>query len=245
MSNLFRNKYRIPSARLEGFDYGSNAAYFVTICTKDKEHFFGEIVGLAGNANSTQTMFAAETQGIASLRSADVRLSVIGEIVEREWLKTQGLRPDMNLELGVFVIMPNHFHAILIIGENPYNTNQNLKLRRDAMPCVSAATMDAVNDSAMLNSTTNNSMQNTASNKSSKTQYKNKFAPQSKNLAAIIRGFKAAVTMQAKNLDYHHFAWQTRFHEHVIRDAREFENIQDYIINNPATWLQDSLYTKP
>jgi putative transposase len=44
MPDKYQNKYRIPSARLQNWDYGSNAAYFVTICTKNREHFFGEIV---------------------------------------------------------------------------------------------------------------------------------------------------------------------------------------------------------
>ncbi|MGM0647167.1 MAG: hypothetical protein ACQESZ_02125, partial [Bacteroidota bacterium] len=39
----FRNKYRIPSTRLQNWDYGWHGAYFITICTKHREHFFGEI----------------------------------------------------------------------------------------------------------------------------------------------------------------------------------------------------------
>ena len=40
----FKNKYRIASARLQSWDYGDDGAYFITICTKNREHFFGEIV---------------------------------------------------------------------------------------------------------------------------------------------------------------------------------------------------------
>jgi REP element-mobilizing transposase RayT len=40
----FQNKYRIPSARAPFWDYGCNAPYFVTICTKDREHYFGKII---------------------------------------------------------------------------------------------------------------------------------------------------------------------------------------------------------
>ena len=47
-----------------------------------------------------------------------MHLSDIGKIVETEWIKTPDIRPDMHLELGEFIIMPNHFHAILIIGKN-------------------------------------------------------------------------------------------------------------------------------
>ena len=44
MAEKFRNKYRVPSARLQNWDYGSNGAYFITICTKEMQHFFGEVV---------------------------------------------------------------------------------------------------------------------------------------------------------------------------------------------------------
>ncbi|PIZ05861.1 MAG: transposase, partial [Flavobacteriales bacterium CG_4_10_14_0_8_um_filter_32_5] len=33
----FKNKYRIPSARLKNWDYGSNGAYFITICTQHRK----------------------------------------------------------------------------------------------------------------------------------------------------------------------------------------------------------------
>lgn len=43
MTDKYRNKYRIASARASFWDYGWNAAYFVTICTKDRMYYFGEI----------------------------------------------------------------------------------------------------------------------------------------------------------------------------------------------------------
>ena len=43
MSNKYLNKYRIPSARLQSWDYSNNGAYFITICTKSRNHYFGEI----------------------------------------------------------------------------------------------------------------------------------------------------------------------------------------------------------
>ncbi len=44
MSDLYQNKYRVPSARKPDWDYGSDAAYFITICVADNRHAFGEIV---------------------------------------------------------------------------------------------------------------------------------------------------------------------------------------------------------
>lgn len=59
----FQNKYRIESIRLKNWDYGSNAKYFITISTKEREFFFGKI------ANGM------------------MQLSDIGKIVKNEWFK--------------------------------------------------------------------------------------------------------------------------------------------------------------
>jgi putative transposase len=201
--NKYQNKYRIPSARLKNWDYGAMGSYFVTICTKNREHFFGEIV-------SVPTM-TGEYEN-------EMQLNAIGKKVKEEWLKTIELRPDMNLELGNFVVMPNHFHGILIIGSNEFNIQQHT----DAMHCIDA--MHRVYTSNI--------------------EYKNQFAPQSKNLGSIIRGFKSAVTTFAKIDDNTDFGWQARFHDHVIRNSDEFERIQNYIANNVENWKEDKFYDK-
>ena len=64
MSEKYLNKYRISSARLQHWNYGNNAAYFITICAKNFEHFFGEI------------------------SNGEMHLNNIGKIVENEWIKT-------------------------------------------------------------------------------------------------------------------------------------------------------------
>jgi REP element-mobilizing transposase RayT len=63
-----------------------------------------------------------------------VQLSEIGKIAFDELQKTPEIRKDMNITLGEFVIMPDHIHCIIIIGENEYNIN---RYRRDAMHGVS------------------------------------------------------------------------------------------------------------
>lgn len=99
----YQDKYRISSARLQNWNYGDSAAYFITICTKNREHFFGEIV------------------------NGKMKKNAIGILAENEWIKTVDLRSDMNIELGLFVIMPNHLHAIIIIGENQFNKQSSLQ----------------------------------------------------------------------------------------------------------------------
>lgn len=107
MEEKFNNKYRIPSARLQSWNYAWEAAYFVTICTANKQHFFGEI------------------------ENDKMHLSSIGKIVRQEWLKTFDMRPDMNLMMGEYVIMPNHFHAIIHIGKNQYNAVPHVETQND------------------------------------------------------------------------------------------------------------------
>jgi len=70
------------------------------------------------------------------------------------------------------------------------------------------------------------------------TQPHNKFGPQSKNLASIIRGYKIGVTKfaRANNIP---FTWQARYHDHVIRNDGEWERITKYIIANPMNWKND------
>ena len=88
----FKNKYRIPSARLKNWDYGSNGAYFITICTQHRKHFFGEIL------------------------DDEMNLNEIGQLAEKYWLEIPSHFPFV--ELGNFVVMPNHTHGILIINKN-------------------------------------------------------------------------------------------------------------------------------
>jgi len=171
----YKNKYRIPSARLPDWDYGSAALYFITICTYNRQHYFGNIL------------------------DGKMQLSEIGKIVEIEWLKTFEIRQDMNLTKGEYVVMPNHFHAIIGIGENPYNMNQDIN---------------------------------------SANSQKNKFGPQSKNLASIIRGFKSAVTITARKINPE-FQWQSRFHDNVVRNDDSYHRISNYIIKNPTNWKED------
>ncbi len=68
----------------------------------------------------------------------------------------------------------------------------------------------------------------------------NQFDPQSKNLASVIRGFKSAVTMNAKKISPE-FDWQKGYYEHIIRDEESYRAISEYIQHNPLEWQYDKL----
>ena len=190
MRPLFRNKYKIGSKRKYGYDYSLPGKYFITICTKNKIPYFGKI------------------------ENRKMVLSEIGHILKTEWLKTPSVRPDMNITLDEFVVMPDHFHAIIIIGKNQYNEC------RTAMHGGSTKTMHGGS---------------TTPNTDSKNNYRNTFSPQIKNLASIIRGVKSTVTQYAKKMKID-FEWQSRFHDHIIHNDGDLERIRNYIRNNPENW---------
>jgi len=233
MTNKFQNKYRIPSTRLQNWDYCWAGAYFITICTKNREHYFGEI------------------------ENGEMRLSEIGHIAEQEWIKTFDMRPDMNIQMGEFVVMPNHFHAIIIIGENEYNQRDDdgddHRCCRDAMHCVSTSSQPhnnpkphyipmATTETPMTTTTTPPQTQCVPTKQPHEINApKNRFGPQSKNLASIIRGFKIGVTTHARKINSE-FAWQRLYHDHIIRDEQSFKRIQTYIYENPAKWVDDIFY---
>lgn len=103
MEENYQNKYRVPSTRLNGWDYGSDGLYFVTACTKDRVPYFGQI-----------EMPSPETQSIASLQ-----MTTIGKIAYDNWLKIPDYHPYV--ELDEFVLMPDHFHGIVFINKPDKN----------------------------------------------------------------------------------------------------------------------------
>lgn len=94
MSRNYNPKiHRRRSIRLRGYDYGKPGAFFITICTKNRDHLFGEIVD--------GKMFE----------------NALGLIVQEEWIQSAEIRT--NIELGEFVVMPDHFHGIVTINSDP------------------------------------------------------------------------------------------------------------------------------
>jgi hypothetical protein len=69
----YRGIYRIPSARRRDWDYGANAAYYVTICTAHRERFFGEIVADADDDVETQNLASLQIAQSQSQRAATVQ----------------------------------------------------------------------------------------------------------------------------------------------------------------------------
>lgn len=168
------NTRKSPRALWIDYDMG---LFFITICTKNRIHFFGKI------------------------HNGEMILSRIGEIVEYELSNPDKHHSDIDIPL--FVVMPNHIHAIIEI-----NTNRTYDIpaeQRNPNPALRA----------------NPDM-----------------ARHVPTLSKYIASFKSAVTRQARLMDIN-FAWQSRYHDHLIRNNRDCKNISEYILNNPSMWDKD------
>lgn len=196
MPDKFRNRYRIPSARLSTWDYSSNAAYFITICTSNRQHYLGEI-----------------TDG-------KMQFSKIGQFANQCWLNIPNHFPHFYLD--EFVVMPNHVHGIVMI-EKPYIDNNSLPRVAETGHALSPR----------------NPIAEEADIKPRHPRFRN----QGRNtISAMVGSFKSAVTKHC-NENKFRFGWQSRFHDHIIRDAGEFHVIRNYIVNNIANWKDDKFYS--
>lgn len=88
----FIDRYRIGSTRLQKWDYRWKGAYFITICSRNRESCFGEIA------------------------NGKMKLSGIGIIADILWYEIKN--HAKNVDLGAFVVMPNHIHGLLILNGN-------------------------------------------------------------------------------------------------------------------------------
>ena len=154
------------SNRISNFDYSTPGAYFITICTKNRQKLFWENVGASIARPQTH------------------RLSRAGMIVEQAIRNIEIHYPAISVDH--YVVMPNHIHLLLRI-----NTDEN------GRPMV---------------------------------------APP---ISTPIQQMKGYVTKQLGVS-----VWQKLFHDHVIRNERDYQDIWTYIDNNPKQWELDCFYTE-
>lgn len=197
MQNKFQNKYRVSSACLQTWDYSLNGAYFITICTQNREHFFGEIKNQAMN------------------------LSEIGKLAEQFWMDIPN--QFSFIELGNFVVMPNHIHGILII-----NTLVETRLiaSNNETRFITSNENSNINETRLIASLQNENGGGICGDKNPMLH---------DNISKIIRWYKGRCSFESRKFDSN-FGWQSRFHDHIIRDLKSFENIQNYIVENPLKW---------
>lgn len=221
----FKNKYRIPSARLESWDYGANGAYFITICTDKMQHYFGEVL------------------------EREMQLNELGKLAHDLWKEITNQFPYV--ELGNFVIMPNHMHGILIINKSV--SVMTVETRFIASPHENEDADSPLIDNQIIDSPLNNNNNNNNNIDPRLIDHEmricnggiagDKNPMLNENISRIIRWYKGRCSFEIRKI-HADFRWHSRFHDHIIRNSKSFETIQTYIENNPSKWGEDKFYKK-
>ena len=156
------------SIRMFTFDYSSPSAYFVTIIAHQRKPLFG------------------------SLANGRMHLSLLGELASSVWLGLPSRFPGV--ETDEFIVMPDHFHGIIIKNEG----NQAIS---------------ALNPSRV-------------------------------SLGTLVASYKSTVTRvyHFNNPENTEPIWHRNYYEHIIRDELEFDQIRNYIQENP---IRGELDEKP
>jgi REP element-mobilizing transposase RayT len=179
------DKHHRRSVRLKEYDYAQPDGYFITIVTYQRECLFGEIVG------------------------EEMQLNKFGLVAQQQWEKLPKRFP--NIELGTFVVMPNHVHMIIqIMDESRRGTAENQNDRDGELPR-RAPTQE---------------------------QFQK---PVKGSIPTIIRSYKSAVSYRINLMRGTNGVpvWQRNYYEHVIRNHEDWDRIHRYIESNPLLWAED------
>jgi putative transposase len=155
--------------RMLGFDYSTEAIYFLTCCTQDRVCYFGQV------------------------KNQKMMLNIFGEITHNQiqWLEQQ--YPYFHLHN--FVVMPNHVH---ILCEIEVGRNINLDVNNGDCPV------------------------------------------KIKSISELMGAFKTTSSKQIHKAGNAGFKWQRSFHDHIVRNERAYNNINNYITQNPIKWGKDT-----
>lgn len=191
--------------RKPGYDYSKIGGYFITICVKNRVHWFGEIQG---------------------------NKMVLNELVyytQKCWDDIPKHYP--HIQLDGFVIMPDHIHGILRIMENSNKHNRNGG--NDNVGNVIARN-DIVGDKIVVGNNNYCSLRNDFNqNENDGIVWQTKWA---KSISSAIRGFKIGVKKYCNENNIKNFVWQKSFHDIIVHNNIELENMREYIKLNPYRW---------
>jgi REP element-mobilizing transposase RayT len=181
--------------------------YFVTVCTRDHRHCFGKI------ENGVMTM------------------TKVGRYLDNELKNATSRHP--HIEIVQYVVMPNHFHAII----NIVGTRRAVSVENTTDGNV--GTLRAASENNDCNDDNADTARRVPTIEERLT--KGIGIHRLPLLSTFIGSLKSAVTKYAHECGIP-FAWQPRYHDHAIRDWKDNNNISQYIENNVMNWEKDCFY---
>ena len=224
--------------RLEGYDYSSPGAYFVTICTYNREHILGDIV-----------VEQCVGQGLCSCpmqQQQTCRLSDIGKIVRNEIENISDRYTNVKIDKNV--IMPNHVHLIIVLEQqNAITVGQGLcscpmqQQQRQGQPVeqglCSCPTQQQQRQELCSCPTQQQQWQQWQQQPDVSTRH----SPTIGDVVCVIKSLSTKTANKNDGTNGRKI-WQFRFHDHIIRNEREYRKIWQYIDENPMKWENDCFY---
>jgi REP element-mobilizing transposase RayT len=211
---------RRKSIRLKGYDYSQEGLYFITICCQDMKHRFGKIL------------------------HAEMILNEYGQIAHDEWMKLPDRFP--NIALDAFQIMPNHMHGIIALTTSEVRSTLAVD-RHSTLANPPADLQENALENPPADFQTEAALQELRELRAGASPAPT--APTAPTIGDIVGAYKSIVFN--KCLDLYKLKnqrmgklWLRNYYEHIIRDDRAYQNIANYIINNPIKWGEDKFYKK-
>lgn len=188
MTKFDAQKHHRRSIRLPNYDYTQIGAYYITIVTHNREMVFGEVI------------------------DGEMELSNLGQIAQREWERLS--KRFKHIELGAFVVMPDHVHGIIIIRSGEVTADSAIQ---DNPQTPRRAPTGAIANIEQFGK------------------------PVSGSIPTIVRSYKSAVALRINYARPGNSTpvWQRNYYEHVIRNERDMQSKWNYIESNPANWEND------
>ena len=203
------------SIRLKGYDYSKTGLYFITLCVEDKQHLFGDII------------------------DGKMILNQLGQIANDEWINTSDIRD--NISLHEFIIMPNHFHCIIEINFKKSENDQSIGAFKSPSQTIGSiirgykiATTKKIKDFLKEESPKIILGENNSTGEL-------QFAPISESISgeSEIALYSKSISGELQFAPTNSKIWQRNYYENIIRDEKAYQNISNYIKNNPAKWHED------
>lgn len=193
------------SIRLKGYDYSQPGLYFITLCCQNRYPYFGKI------------------------ENGEIHLNELGKIAFEEWLNTESVRD--NVKLHSFVVMPNHFHAIIEILFSKKEQNSEVNLLDITFKSPSQTIGSIIRG---YKGATAKKIKIFLGMGESNDEGKGENKGESKGEGKGELQF--ALTAPTTKI------WQRDYYEHIIRNEEAYQKISEYIINNPKKWEEDKFY---
>jgi len=196
---------------MQGYDYSSAGAYFITLVTHQRDMLFGEI------------------------ENGVMKLNRHGQIVHEEWFRSAEIRKEIRLYEEEFVVMPNHIHGIVWIvdvgadGIRPIVNDDS----------VGATDINVGVDDKIVETDDNVGADDNVVVGADGRPPLRMPSRKPRSLGSFVAGFKSSVTKRIRDELNETGIWQRNYHDRIIRNDRELDAIRKYIQVNPLNWEKD------